>query len=63
MAKQNKPRGKRDKCVKMYVTAEELSVLLESSGRAGLSLSTFARRVCLAIVRTYSQRSAGTPRP
>ncbi len=49
MAKQNKPRGKRDKCVKMYVKAEELSVLLESSGRAGLSLSTFARRVCLAM--------------
>ena len=40
-----KPR--RTEQVKAYVTPEEFTLIMESSERAGLSLSEFARRVCL----------------
>ena len=40
-----KPR--RTEQVKAYVTPEEFALIMESSERAGLSLSEFARRVCL----------------
>ena len=39
--------AKQRKVIKTYLSPEEYNVILESSRRAGLSLSTFSRRVCL----------------
>ena len=38
---------RRTEQIKAYVTPEEFTLIMESSDRAGLSLSEFARRVCL----------------
>ena len=38
---------KQRKVIKTYLSPEEYSAILESSRRAGLSLSTFSKRVCL----------------
>ena len=40
-------KPKRTEQVKAYVTPEEFTLIMESSERAGLSMSEFARRVCL----------------
>ena len=40
-------RPRRTEQIKAYVTLEEFALIMESSDRAGLSLSEFARRVCL----------------
>ncbi|WP_297826308.1 conjugal transfer protein TraJ [uncultured Desulfovibrio sp.] len=40
-----KPR--RTEQIKAYVTPEEFTLVMESSDRAGLSMSEFTRRVCL----------------
>ena len=39
--------ARRSIVLKSYLTPEEYSAILESSRRAGLSLSTFSKRVCL----------------
>jgi len=38
---------KQRKVIKTYLSPEEYNAILESSRRAGLSLSTFSKRVCL----------------
>lgn len=38
---------KRSAYVKAYITPEEFTLIMESSKRAGLTLSEFVRRVCL----------------
>ena len=40
-------KPKRTEQIKAYVTPEEFTLIMESSDRAGLSMSEFARRVCL----------------
>lgn len=40
-------RTKRTERLQAYVTPEEFTLIMESSERAGLSMSEFARRVCL----------------
>ena len=40
-------RPRRTEQIKAYVTPEEFTLIMESSDRAGLSMSEFARRVCL----------------
>lgn len=40
-------RPRRTEQIKAYVTPAEFTLIMESSDRAGLSLSEFARRVCL----------------
>lgn len=40
-------RPKRTEQIKAYVTPQEFTLIMESSERAGLSMSEFARRVCL----------------
>lgn len=40
-------RPRRTEQIKAYVTLEEFALIMESSDRAGLSMSEFARRVCL----------------
>lgn len=40
-------KPKRTEQIKAYVTTEEFTLIMESSERAGLSMSEFARRVCL----------------
>lgn len=40
-------KSKRSEQIKAYVTPEELSSIVASTERAGLSLSEFIRRVCL----------------
>lgn len=45
--KMNAKKPKRSEQVKAYVTREELLAIVESSERAGLTLSEFIRRVCL----------------
>ncbi|WP_165068959.1 MULTISPECIES: conjugal transfer protein TraJ [unclassified Desulfovibrio] len=40
-------RPKRTEQIKAYVTPREFTLIMESSERAGLSMSEFARRVCL----------------
>ena len=42
-----KRKARRSEQVKSYVTPEEFVVIMESSNRAGLSMSEFVRRVCL----------------
>ena len=47
---QNTPQStkpRRTEQIKAYVTPEEFTRIMESSDRAGLSMSEFARRVCL----------------
>lgn len=44
---ENAEKPKRTEQVKAYVTPEEFTLIMESSERAGLSMSEFARRVCL----------------
>jgi hypothetical protein len=39
----------RKSVVKVYVSDEEMERILKSAGKAGLSLSTFAKRVCLGM--------------
>ena len=39
--------AKRHIVLKSYLSQEEYNAILESSRRAGLSLSTFSKRVCL----------------
>ncbi len=41
------PKAKRSERLQSYVTPAELSAIVESSERAGLTLSEFIRRVCL----------------
>ncbi|MBD5558126.1 MAG: conjugal transfer protein TraJ [Desulfovibrio sp.] len=43
----NAKKPKRSEQVKAYVTRKELLAIVESSERAGLTLSEFIRRVCL----------------
>lgn len=38
---------KRTVCMQSYVTPEEYSLIVDSSERAGVSISEFVRRVCL----------------
>ena len=45
---------RRTEQIKAYVTPEEFTLIMESSDRAGLSMSEFARRVCLGF-RVESQ--------
>jgi len=45
--KAHKTTPKRNCILKSYVTPEEFTLIMESSDRAGLTLSEFARRVCL----------------
>lgn len=40
---------KRSALIKSYITPEEFTFIMESSDRAGLTLSEFARRVCLGL--------------
>ena len=42
-----KRKARRSEQVKSYVTSEEFVFIMESSNRAGLSMSEFVRRVCL----------------
>ena len=42
-----KRKTRRSEQVKSYVTSEEFVFIMESSNRAGLSMSEFVRRVCL----------------
>lgn len=42
-------KNKRNCVLKSYVTQDELNLIVESSNRAGLTLSEFARRVCLGL--------------
>lgn len=42
-------RAKRSEQIKSYVTPEEFASVMQSSQRAGLSLSEFVRRVCLGM--------------
>lgn len=42
-------KTKRIAQIKAYVTPDEFDLVMESSGRAGLSMSEFIRRVCLGI--------------
>ena len=45
MSEDKKPR--RTERLQAYVTPEEFTLIMESSDRAGLSMSEFTRRVCL----------------
>ncbi len=47
MSEDKKPR--RTERLQAYVTPEEFTLIMESSERAGLSMSEFARRVCLGM--------------
>ena len=40
--------AKQRKVIKTYLSPEEYNAILASARRAGLSLSTFSKRVCLA---------------
>ena len=42
-----KRKARRSEQVKSYVTSEAFVFIMESSNRAGLSMSEFVRRVCL----------------
>ena len=42
-------KDKKNRVLQVYVTEKEYKMILASSQRAGLSLSTFARRVCLGM--------------
>ena len=42
-----KRKARRSEQVKSYVTSEVFVFIMESSNRAGLSMSEFVRRVCL----------------
>lgn len=44
---QEAKKPKRTERLQAYVTPEEFTLIVESSQRAGLTLSEFARRVCL----------------
>lgn len=44
---QEAKKPKRSERLQAYVTPEEFTLIMESSARAGLSMSEFARRVCL----------------
>lgn len=41
------PKSRRSDRIQAYVTPEEFALIMASSERAGLSMSEFARRVCL----------------
>lgn len=41
------PKSRRCDRIQAYVTPEEFALIMASSERAGLSMSEFARRVCL----------------
>ena len=57
MSEDKKP--KRTAQIKAYVTPEEFALVMESSDRAGLSMSEFARRVCLGLrVESREDRQA-----
>ncbi len=52
-------RPKRTGQIKAYVTPQEFTLIMESSERAGLSMSEFARRVCLGFrVESREDRQA-----
>lgn len=52
-------KPKRTEQIKAYVTPEEFTLILEFSERAGLTLSEFARRVCLGFrVESREDRQA-----
>ncbi len=52
-------KPKRAAQIKAYVTPEEFALVMESSDRAGLSMSEFARRVCLGFrVESREDRQA-----